>query len=46
MDELVYKHWLAKGSKFTREDYRQYLLSLNKEFNMGEVFDRIDTARD
>jgi hypothetical protein len=36
-DEEDYKFWLTKGSKYTRDDYRQYLISLNKEFNMGDV---------
>ena len=36
-DEEDYKFWVTKDSKYTRDDYRPYLLSLNEEFNMGEV---------
>ena len=43
-DERDYKFWLGIGSKDTRDDYRQFLLSLNMEYNMDEVFNRIDVG--
>ena len=43
-DELEYKFWLGIGSKQTKEDYRQFLLSLNMEYDMDEVFNRIDVG--
>ena len=36
-DEMDYKFWLDKGKKHTRDDYRQYLLSLNDEFGMEDA---------
>ena len=42
--KVNYKVWLAKGSKNTRDDFRKYLLSLNEEFNMDDVFDSIDVG--
>ena len=43
-DELEYKFWLGIGSRNTRDDYRQFLLSLNIEYDMDEVFNQIDVG--
>ena len=43
-DERDYKIWLGIGSKDTRDDYRQFLLSLNMEYDMDEVFNRMDVG--
>ena len=41
-NEKNYMFWLDKGSTYTKDDYRQFVLSMNTEFNMEDVFDRID----
>ena len=38
-----YKFWVTKDSKYTRDDYRQYLLSLNEEFN--NTWERVDYVK-
>ena len=39
-----YKVWRGKGSTYTREDYRQFLIDLNKEFDMEEVFNQLEAG--
>ena len=43
-DERDYKFWLGVGSKNTKDDYRQFLLSLNMESDMNELFNKIDVG--
>ena len=39
-----YKVWLGNGNNYTRLDYRQFLIDLNTEFDMEEVFNKIEAG--
>ena len=39
-----YQNWQGGGKSLTREDYRQFLIDLNAEFDMEDAFSKIESG--
>ena len=42
-DEDDYQHWRGPTDR-SREEYREFLIKMNREFDMEEAFDKIEAA--
>ena len=42
-DEVDYQYWRGQ-TDHTRKDYREFLLSANKEYDMEDAFDKVEAG--
>ena len=43
LDEDDYHHWQGQTDR-SREEYREFLLAMNKEYDMEDAFDKIEAG--